>query len=427
MYSVTQNTTSPYGSPAYSSVSQQFTLNTTLGGHGPVSSVYNSSVPLTTTSTASRDGPGSSYPSYDALKSSESTESTPTSRPHRTFSTTQHYYTFVQTTSFVMPTTDSAQGTTTVATTTWPADGNESTNYPKSILPEGGNSTMPNDCFEFAVLFRDTLPWSWLVTQRNTTAQIFTYLPRVLAMALDIEHEAITTKRLEKYTNSSTQVPLALFVAYAPNSTAEALRAAVMKTSSPLYKKRVPRVAEELINQINTSYDPLWYHGKPDTPSTNFEQSRQQAIAGGVGGVGGAAVLGLLFYLLQRYNHRRRIMQEKEMLQRRGTIHSFSGLAPDQDSDFDASSQVIGIQLGSAASHSQSSESVPHIPVGNALHTVQSIDSSLHSVRSEQSIQTNLSSSNWPNSANSRYPQQHPDFMFPGSTAPVTKVLGKAL
>lgn len=279
---------------------------------------------------------------------------------------------------------------------------------------------MPNDCLTFAVLFRDSLSWSWVVSQRNTTAQIFTYMPRALAAALDIEHLAINTLHLERYKNHST-VPRTLYVAYAPNSTATALRNAILQRDSPLYSSHISKVATELVSQIDSSYDPFWYTGIPRGDSGAHVHARDQAIAGGVGGIGGAAVLVILFYVFQRALRRYRTVKEEKYLQRRGTIHSFSGLVPEHENDYGAIDPVSA-QLGNAASSVLSNNSTAHHAVGSASHEFDS-SSSLRSLYS----------------THSRHPPHSPlvyspDVQLSPDTAarshypyPVTKILGKAL
>lgn len=348
-------------------------------------------------------------------------------RIHRTWST-RPVYSFVQTTSLVVPTSSatdmrqSVQKSTSTFVSTSQSRSSQSTNYPSSVVPEGGDTEVPNDCLTFAVLFRDSLSWSWVVSQRNTTAQIFTYMPRALAAALDIEHLAINALRLERYKNHST-IPLTLYVAYAPNSTATALRSAILQRDSPLYSSHVSKVATELVSQINSSYDPFWYTGIPRGDSGDHVHARDQAIAGGVGGIGGAAVLVILFYVFQRALRRYRMAKEEKYLQRRGTIHSFSGL-PEHENDYCATDPV-SVQLGHATSSVLGNNSAAHHAVGSARYSSHEFDSS-SSLRSLYST-------------HSRHPPHSPlvyspDVRLSPDTAarshypyPVTKILGKAL
>lgn len=333
-------------------------------------------------------------------------------------------YTFVQTDSLAMPPSSSSHTSTSTLKDTTSTKGkkghSKTTNYPSSIVPSKADLTVPNDCFVFAVLFRDSLPWSWVAHQRNTTAQIFSYLPKVLAAALDIDSPAINTLRLERYTNKSSVMPRTLYVAYAPNSTAKALQTAVTQKSSPLYSSGFSGVSAELIHEIDSEYDPLWYMGRPkDDHKHESPNVSDQAIAGSVGGVGGAAALGILYFIFQQRVRRRRMIKEDQLLQRRCTIQSFSGLEPEQEDAYDPANRDENAPIVNASCSSLGLANVPHVSLGSTVHASDVPESpvSLRTLPSLRSIYPVIPV--YPPPANETASSEPP--------APVKKVLGKAL
>lgn len=344
---------------------------------------------------------------------------------HRQYTWPRHQgYTFVQTNSLARPPNSSSHTSTSTlkgpSSTKGKKGHSKTTSYPSSIVPSEADLTVPNDCFVFAVLFRDSIPWSWVAHQRNTTAQIFSYLPKVLAAALDIDSPAINTLRLERYAKKSSVVPLTLYVAYAPNATAKALHRAVTQKSSPLYSGDFGGVSAELIHEIDSTYDPLWYMGRPkDDHKHESPRVSDQAIAGSVGGVGGAAALGILYFIFQQRVRRRRMIKEDQLLQRRCTIQSFSGLEPEQEDVYDQTNRDENGPTVNASYSSLGLANVPHVSLGSTVHASDVPESpvSLRTMTSLRSIYPAIPVC--PPPTNETTSSEPP--------APVKKVLGKAL
>ena len=330
----------------------------------------------------------------------------------------------MQTNSLAMPPSSSSQNSTSTLKDTPSTKSqkghSKATSYPSSIVPSEIDPTVPNDCFVFAVLFRDSLPWSWVTHQRNTTAQIFSYLPKVLAAALDIDSPAINTLRLERYTNKSSVVPLTLYVAYAPNTTAKVLQTAVTQKSSPLYSIYFSGVSAELIREIDSTYDPLWYMGRPQGDHRHESPHvSDQAIAGSIGGVGGAAALGILYFIFQQRVRNRRMIKEDQLIQRRCTIQSFSGIEPEQEVAYDTADRNDNVPIVNASCSSLGLANVPHVPLGSTIHASDVPESpvSLRTMSSLRYIYPTIPVC--PPPTNATASSEPP--------APLKKVIGKAL
>ena len=71
-----------------------------------------------------------------------------------------------------------------------------------SILsaPQASGDTQhsPNTTL-ISVLLSNSLSWSWLLSNSDASAQVFAYMPELLADALKINHSEVMTSSLEAY------------------------------------------------------------------------------------------------------------------------------------------------------------------------------------------------------------------------------------
>lgn len=174
-----------------------------------------------------------------------------------------------------------------------------------------------------AVLFKRTMPWLWVVEQRETAAQIFTYMPRLLATGTGSDPQAVTTKELRAYTLNDTV--LTLYLAYVPVDKVQELQAALQDPTAAMTPPHATPVEVQLLSQIDPSFDILAYSPTDsDDASNTIPLNTRTALVSSFSGIAGLALLGFVVWLVRRCNHRR---MEKQRLKRRNTIQSFSALS----------------------------------------------------------------------------------------------------
>ncbi|KAI3625808.1 hypothetical protein CBS9595_001169 [Malassezia furfur] len=195
--------------------------------------------------------------------------------------------------------------------------------YPAAVVPLGASNTAPKDTTSVAVLFKRTMPWLWVVEQRETAAQIFTYMPRLLATGTGSDPQAVTTKELRAYTLNDTV--LTLYLAYVPVDKVQELQAALQDPTAAMTPPHATPVEVQLLSQIDPSFDILAYSPTDsDDASNTIPLNTRTALVSSFSGIAGLALLGFVVWLVRRCNHRR---MEKQRLKRRNTIQSFSALS----------------------------------------------------------------------------------------------------
>lgn len=195
--------------------------------------------------------------------------------------------------------------------------------YPEAVVPLGASDTAPKDTTSIAVLFKRTMPWMWVVEQRETAAQIFTYMPRLLATGIGSDPQAVTTKELRAYAINDTV--LTLYLAYVPFNKADDLQAALQDPTAAMTPPNATPVEVQLLKQIDPSFNILAYTPTdPDGAPNTIPLNARTALVSSFSGIAGLALLGFAVWLVRRCNRRR---VEKQRRERRNTIQSFSALS----------------------------------------------------------------------------------------------------
>jgi hypothetical protein len=132
----------------------------------------------------------------------------------------------------------------------------------ETIIPVGGATYQPANTTVVALLFKDSLKWSFLATTPATVAQIFGYMPGILSEAINEQPADISTIRLQAYyptsdhTNQSSA--LSLYLAYIPSSMAQSLAAQVKNYNmSSFYTMPTNVVAKQLVQEVDPTFDIL--------------------------------------------------------------------------------------------------------------------------------------------------------------------------
>lgn len=223
-----------------------------------------------------------------------------------------------------LPTSSASTGTRTSSTASSSVSSSASPTYPNAVVPQTKNGP-PAHTVLVAVLFKRSLVWSLVTSQRNATAQLFTFMPRLLAAGMHISPELVSTKELRPYSSNGTV--LTMYLAYIPSDKKDALQDALLSPPTKMTFPGISGVEFDLLNQIDTNYDLYAYkdEGQPkqagalSTPAVNALISCFSIVAGLV-------VLGLVAWLVRRYFQRR---DAQRKLKRRNTIESFAALSPD--------------------------------------------------------------------------------------------------
>ena len=69
---------------------------------------------------------------------------------------------------------------------------------PAGMVP-GSEVEHPADSTLISILLTSALSWSWLLAQSDASAQVFAYMPQLIAEALDIDRSQVTTDSLEAW------------------------------------------------------------------------------------------------------------------------------------------------------------------------------------------------------------------------------------
>ena len=222
--------------------------------------------------------------------------------------------------------------------------------YPSTIVPSDAAFTQPSGTTSIALLFKDTMPWSWVVNQADLTAQIFGFMPGLISGSITEEEEEtaeVTTVRLQQYNLAGTwgaQKARTMYVAYIPTSQVEELQSMIKNTSSPFYQGSTDGAALQLAQEVDSSFDILTAAGVvKDLNASESQQSgskdeQQSTLRNGLIGVGtsigGCAAL-VIGYMYWKRQQRRKVRSStgSDMVGRSGglgvtrprTIQSFGG------------------------------------------------------------------------------------------------------
>lgn len=180
-----------------------------------------------------------------------------------------------------------------------------------------------------SILFKSTLSWSWIVAQRGTTAQIFTYMPQLLAHATDDTEQDVQTVQLMRYEDPAAgpaNDARVVYQAYMPSAKGRYLHDALSKNLSVFDDPTLNPVAQQLAATIDTSFDVLSLDMAPD-PHTGLTPTARDALIGMLVGLGGLLVLGFAIVMLCRYREKRR-RSSGPGLHRTDTINSFGNMTP---------------------------------------------------------------------------------------------------
>jgi len=256
---------------------------------------------------------------YPAAVLSQSMESRPT-----VTSTTG--YAFLNTQSVVLPTqsymnmpmSESSISTTTATTSSVTV---VPTSLPEIVVPNNTNETHPSNTTLIAILFQRSLSWYWIVTQRATTAQIFTYMPKVLSTTLNISESQVYTSKLMMLKSSDKRFTRTLYLGYVPSACTAALKELVQDPHSDFYQQSGSNVEQELVSLVDPTFDPLTYaKSEGNDRHGDVASEMRNALVGSFSGAAGAVVLGVLAWWLRRRCIRK---AAADAASKRDTIQSF--------------------------------------------------------------------------------------------------------
>ncbi|WFD29704.1 hypothetical protein MSPP1_000715 [Malassezia sp. CBS 17886] len=209
--------------------------------------------------------------------------------------------------------------------------GNTTAHLPMVIVPARVSTTGRVDWVLVSILFKKSMPWSWIAKQRATTAQIFTYLPQVLGAAMNTTAEDVHTLQLKAYTPRGETTAQTLYQAYVPRTKVGALQKAVSTRPSPFWEPPIGGVAQRLMQQVDPAFNLMSYANdkQSNDNSKGLSTTARDALIGVFSSVGGLTLIALAVWLVVR---RRKTHAKQEpataasRVGRRGTIQSFSGL-----------------------------------------------------------------------------------------------------
>lgn len=169
------------------------------------------------------------------------------------------------------------------------------------------------------------------MTQRATTAQIFTFMPKILSTALGVDESQVSTSRLMMYeTATDDSVVRTLYLCYVPTNYTEALKQLIQNPQSLFYRQNQSSIEQELVSLIDPTFDPLAYANTSDggTSGALAPQTRN-VLVGSISGAAGAVLLGVLAWWVRKRHADRVVMEGKS---KRNTIQSFVDCsAPQQE------------------------------------------------------------------------------------------------
>ena len=258
-------------------------------------------------------------------------------------------YAFLNTMSLVLPTfnktssvSSTAQSTKSSASTNAPLSPTFSgtisspSSMPVSILPAESNRTRQAGAVLISILFKSTIPWVWITTQRETTAQIFTYMPQIIAHAIQCDASDVSTVQLRRFSPANSPVDIdinarfrTLYMAYLPMHKSKLLSSLIHDVNSLFYEPDGGIVPQQIVREVDPSFNLFEFSQKPGNGATgSISDETRDALVGSFVGVGGAVSLGLLIWLVQRHLKQRKANAAKRA-SRTDTILSFGNDSPD--------------------------------------------------------------------------------------------------
>lgn len=280
---------------------------------------------------------------------------------------------------------------------------------PTVIVPKGAPSTQPVDTTMIAILFTSLLSWSFLASSSDTVAQIFLYMPSLLAevssrgspfpldilpltarlQAVGLDSSAVSTIGLQSYalpsplglsrrqeTNKSK--PLSLYLAYVPSQVAPQMQEMVRNQSSAFYIKPTNSVAVALASNIDPNYDILKMQSvvRPDRDAAQRGSeagSSDTALRNALIGVGASLAACILVFVAWRVWKNNRKQSRRNAAQgmmaggigQRGTILSFG-----TGTNSLRETWTPSVQEQERVLHGQLTETWEHNDQGSHRHTV---------------------------------------------------------
>ena len=258
-------------------------------------------------------------------------------------------YAFLNTMSLVLPTfnktssvSSSAQSTSSSASTNAPLSPTFSgtisspSSMPVSILPAESNRTSQAGAVLISILFKSTIPWVWITSQRETTAQIFTYMPQIIAHAIQCDASDVSTVQLRRFSpaNSPAYIDInarfrTLYMAYLPKQKSRLLSNLIHDVNSLFYDPDGGIVPQQIVREVDPSFNLFEFSRNPDDAANgSIPEETRDALVGSFVGVGGAVTLGLLIWLVRRHIQQRKANAARRA-SRTDTILSFGNDSPD--------------------------------------------------------------------------------------------------
>lgn len=291
-------------------------------------------------SSASASSSASSWMSSSTgSTSASSTTSSSTTNPYW-YANTQSLNLAPASTSSYAPAAATAPATTDAGTTasTIVGSSSDSQNYPSVIVPSADSLNQPSDTTSVALLFKTAMTWTWVISQADLTAQIFAFMPALIAQSIGIDAANVTTIKLSSYADSSTTSltnSRTLYMAFIPSASVEDLQAMVANVSSPFYTDALTGAPQELAKQVDPSFNILLAAGQTlssAAQSGSTGSSGQTTLRKSLMGVGcslagcAVAALGIMFWKRQQQKK----VQDGDAaatggLSRGQTIRSFQG------------------------------------------------------------------------------------------------------
>lgn len=219
-------------------------------------------------------------------------------------------------------------------------------------MPSADSYNQPPNTTSIALLFKQDMQWSWVISQADLTAQIFAFMPDLVSQAVSLESSKVSTVKLASYTPgtpdkvnavvhdvaaNSVATARTLYMAYVPTSSVEDIQAMISNSSSPFYTSAAPGAPQQLASQVDPTFNILSVAGqvaagtKQNATSgsgTSKDDSTLRNSLIGVGcGLAGifAVVGGGLMWRKQRKDKEEPAGGNTGGISRAHTIRSFSG------------------------------------------------------------------------------------------------------
>ena len=273
--------------------------------------------------------------SYRAPRPSALSESTGgmrvSKRPLKTPPGTR--YAFLNTDSLLLPETTktTSAGSAMVTSTISTVMSSIPNTMPLTIDPENKQATRPTNDMLISILFKASLSWTWISVQRGTSAQVFTYMPEIVAHALSIQASDVKTIQLRRYEQQegNDTVQRTLYLAYIPKKYGDPLQHLIANRTSMFYSPDGDRASRELAQEVDPASNLFLFATQPDDDVDNsMPVVTRNALLGSFVGVGGAVTLGIFIWFVQRHL-KKKSGGSSLKLKRSDSILSFGNDSPD--------------------------------------------------------------------------------------------------